>query len=74
MTKWTNTGEYGHSAVVWAPEEKLISMSQGLNVGHVHLNKWTGFFDMGPPVRGSFIGIPNSSWSGEFHSDVKKLT
>ncbi|MFN9068708.1 MAG: aldehyde dehydrogenase family protein, partial [Bdellovibrionales bacterium] len=65
MTKWTNTGEYGHSAVVWAPEEKLISLSQGLNVGHVHLNKWTGFFDMGLPVKGSFIGIPNYHWAGE---------
>jgi aminomuconate-semialdehyde/2-hydroxymuconate-6-semialdehyde dehydrogenase len=73
MIKWTNTGEYGHSAVVWGPEEKVLALSQGLNVGHVHLNKWTGFFDMGLPVKGSFLGIPNSSWSGDFHSDVKKL-
>lgn len=74
MVKWANTGYYGHSAVVWAPEDKARNLAQNLNVGHVHLNKWSQFFDMGTPVKQSFWGNPDLKWSGSFFSDVKKLS
>ena len=73
MVKWSNTGYLGHSAVIWGPEEKALSLGSQLQVGHVHINRWTDFLNMGTPTKQSFWGNPDLKWSGTFYSDVKKL-
>jgi len=44
-----------------------------LQVGHVHINRWTDFLSMGTPIKQSFWGNPDLKWSGSFYSDVKKM-
>ncbi len=73
MIKWSNTGYLGHSAVIWGPEEKAQNLAAQLQVGHVHINQWTDFLNMGTPLKQSFWGNPDLKWSGTFYSDVKKL-
>lgn len=74
MVKWSNTGYLGHSAVIWGPEEKARNLAAQLQVGHVHINSWSNFWNMGTPVKQSFFGNPDQKWSGSFYSDVKTLT
>lgn len=74
MIKWSNTGYHGHSALVLAPDlEKAKGMAAQLQVGHVHINEWTNFTRMGTPIKQSFWGNPDQSWSGSFYCDVKKF-
>lgn len=74
MVKWSNTGYLGHSAVVLAPDtEKATNLAAQLQVGHVHINQWSNFTRMGTPVKQSFWGNPDESWSGSFYCDVKKF-
>jgi aminomuconate-semialdehyde/2-hydroxymuconate-6-semialdehyde dehydrogenase len=73
MVKWSNTGYLGHSAVIWGPVEKALSLGSQLQVGHVHINRWTDFLSMGTPIKQSFWGNPDLKWSGSFYSDVKKM-
>jgi aminomuconate-semialdehyde/2-hydroxymuconate-6-semialdehyde dehydrogenase len=73
MVKWSNTGYLGHSAVIWGPVEKALNLGSQLQVGHVHINRWTDFLSMGTPIKQSFWGNPDLKWSGSFYSDVKKM-
>lgn len=73
MVKWSNTGYFGHSAIVWGPEDKARNLSQQLQVGQVLINRWSDFSDWGVPVKQSFWGNPDVKWSGSFYSDVKKV-
>ncbi|UYL10076.1 aldehyde dehydrogenase family protein [Bdellovibrio sp. SKB1291214] len=73
--KWTNTSYLGHSAIIWAPEEKFMKVADKLDVGLVTSNSW--MTDVMSPVFGvkqSSFGITEMSWAGSFYSDVKKLT
>lgn len=71
--KWSNTSYLGHSAIVWAPEEKFMKVAEKLDVGLVNSNSWmTANTVFG--VKQSSFGITEMSWSGSFYSDVKKLT
>ena len=73
MVKWSNTGYFGHSAIIWGPEDKARNLSQQLHVGQVLINKWCDFSDWGIPTKQSFWGNPDYKWSGSFYSDVKKV-
>lgn len=73
MVKWSNTGYFGHSALIWGPEDKAQSLAAQLQVGQVLVNKWGDFAEWGTPLKQSFWGNPDSKWSGTFFSDVKKL-
>ncbi len=73
MVKWSNTGYFGHSAIIWGPQDKALKLASQLQVGQVLVNKWADFSDWGTPVKQSFWGNPDSKWSGSFYSDVKKV-
>lgn len=73
MVKWNNLGYFGHSAIIWGPEEKARSLAAQLQVGQVLINKWSDFSDWGVPSKQSFWGNPDTKWSGSFYSDVKKV-
>lgn len=73
MVRWSNTGYFGHSAIIWGPEDKALKLASQLQVGQVLMNKWADFSDWGIPVKQSFWGNPDSKWSGSFYSDVKKV-
>jgi aminomuconate-semialdehyde/2-hydroxymuconate-6-semialdehyde dehydrogenase len=73
MVKWSNTGYFGHSAIIWGPEDKAQNLAAQLQVGQVLINKWGDFAEWGMPVKQSFWGNPDPKWSGTFFSDVKKL-
>ncbi len=73
MVKWTNTGYYGHSAIIWGPEEKARHLASQLQVGQVLINKWCDFSNWAVPTKQSFWGHSDLKWSGTFYSDVKKV-
>lgn len=74
MLKWANTGYYGHSAVVWAPNyEKALKIAEKLDVGTVSVNSWFPA-DIEPGHRQTTYGeVAMEPW-GRFYSDVKVLT
>jgi|GEM_PF-1026465 NAD-dependent aldehyde dehydrogenases len=75
MAKWSNTSYYGHSAIVWGPEEKALKFAQKLEVGHVWINSWMDRdFETIHGSKQSSFGSQDFAWNGEFYSDVKKLT
>jgi aminomuconate-semialdehyde/2-hydroxymuconate-6-semialdehyde dehydrogenase len=73
MVKWSQAGEYGHSALIWGPQEKARQLAAQLQVGQVLINQWTGFVRWASPIKRSFWGNPDGRWSGSFFSDVKNM-
>jgi aminomuconate-semialdehyde/2-hydroxymuconate-6-semialdehyde dehydrogenase len=73
MVKWSNTGYYGQSAVVWGPQEKAIKLAEKLDVGLVTHNQWLSE-DLTTGHRQSAFGNPDLEVTGKFYSDVKVLT
>ncbi len=74
MVKWSNTGYFGHSAVVWGVQEKAEKIALGLQVAQVWINGW---MLENSPVLGqkqSAFGNLDLRAFGNFFSDVKKMT
>ncbi|MGZ3742426.1 MAG: aldehyde dehydrogenase family protein [Pseudobdellovibrionaceae bacterium] len=74
MIKWANTGYYGHSAVVWAPNsEKALKLAEKLDVGNVSINSWFPE-NFEPGHRQTTFGqLDLGPWE-RFYSDPKVLT
>jgi aminomuconate-semialdehyde/2-hydroxymuconate-6-semialdehyde dehydrogenase len=73
MVKWSNTGYYGHSAVIWGSEEKALKIAEKLDVGGVSLNSWLPDEIESGHRQSSFGNMETHPW-GRFYSDVKVLT
>ncbi len=74
MVKWANTGYYGHSAVIWAPNsEKALKIAEKIDVGTVSVNSWFPA-EFEPGHRQTSFGLINTGPWGRFYSDVKVLT
>ncbi|MEK6772548.1 MAG: aldehyde dehydrogenase family protein [Bdellovibrionota bacterium] len=70
IAKWNNTGSFGHSAVIWGPEDKARSLGQKLQVGQVMLNKWKiSMAHDFVPQKLSREGIPDYRWDGHFFTE-----
>ncbi len=73
MSKWSNTGYFGHSAVIWGSSEKALKFAETLQCGQVWTNGW---LKNSSPVVGhkqSFYGNPDFRPFGSFYSDVKSV-
>ncbi|MBC7371245.1 MAG: aldehyde dehydrogenase family protein [Bdellovibrionaceae bacterium] len=73
MAKWSNTGYYGHSAVIWGSSENGLRLANMLDVGTVSLNEWLPQ-QMEIGHRQSAYGNLDTHPWGNFYSDVKVLT
>lgn len=74
MVKWANTGYYGHSAVIWAPNaEKALKVADKVDVGTVSVNSWFPF-EYSPGHRQTSFGMLEMGPWERFYSDVKVLT
>ena len=73
MAKWSNTGYYGHSAVIWGSAENGLRLANMLDVGTVSLNDWLPA-KMEVGHRQSAYGNLETEPFGKFYSDVKILT
>lgn len=73
MVKWANTGYYGHSAVIWAPNtEKALKVAEKIDVGTVSVNSWFPA-DFEPGHRQTTFGLVDMGPWERFYSDVKVL-
>jgi len=74
MVKWANTGYYGHSAVIWAPNtEKALKVAEKIDVGTVSVNSWFPE-NFEPGHRQTTFGLVDMGPWERFYSDVKVLT
>jgi aminomuconate-semialdehyde/2-hydroxymuconate-6-semialdehyde dehydrogenase len=74
MVKWANTGYYGHSAVIWAPNsEKALKVAEKIDVGTVSVNSWFPV-NFEPGHRQTTFGLVDMGPWERFYSDVKVLT
>lgn len=73
MVKWSNTGFYGHSAVIWGAPEKAIKVADKLDVGTVSRNLWLPDETEAGHRQSSFGNMQTGPW-GRFYSDIKILT
>lgn len=73
MVKWSNTGYYGHSAVIWGSSEKAHKLAHQLQCSKVWINSWMGDFDPIAGHRQSSFGALDFRSFGDFYSDVKKV-
>lgn len=73
MVKWANTGYYGHSAVIWAPNsEKALKVAEKIDVGTVSVNSWFPA-NFEPGHRQTTFGLMDMGPWERFYSDVKVL-
>lgn len=74
MIKWSNTGYYGHSAVIWGPEEKAVKAAATLQCSQVWIHSWLkGSASIAGQKQSSFGNMDMRPF-GSFFSDVKKVT
>jgi aminomuconate-semialdehyde/2-hydroxymuconate-6-semialdehyde dehydrogenase len=73
MVKWSNTGYYGHSAVIWGSPEKALKVAEKLDVGTVSCNQWLPAKMQAGHRQSAFGNLETDPW-GRFYSDVKVLT
>lgn len=70
IAKWSNTGSYGHSAVIWGPTDKARVLGQKLHVGQVLVNKWkVSSAHEFTAQKLSRAGDPNMDFQGSFFSE-----
>ncbi len=70
IAKWTNTGSYGHSAVIWGPTDKARVLGQKLHVGQVFINKWKiSSAHEFTAQKSSRYGSTDYRWNGNFFSE-----
>lgn len=71
MVKWSNTGYYGQSAVIWGNEEKAQKIAAQLQCASVSVNGWMK--DQGPAAghKQSSFGVMDFRSFGAFYSDIK---
>lgn len=77
MIRWTNTAYYGHSAIVFAEDEKAESIARKLEVGTVFINTWISEQNpetpLHPGIKQSFYGDLDLSVRGSFFSESQKI-
>lgn len=74
IAKWTNTGTYGHMAVIYGDNVKARSLAEKLDVGLVCINHWKipSLQDF-CPLKSSAYGNTSLSPRGTFFSEVIKI-
>lgn len=73
IAKWLNTTSYGHSAVIWGPEEKAIKVADTLVVSQVFINHWEIPKETTRSLKQSSWGEQDLSWDGPFFSDATQF-
>lgn len=72
MLKWANTGYLGVCAQVFGPAEKVLKVSQKLEVGKVYINSWLREDpSLGWGQKSSVYGIEDSQVFGAFFSECR---
>lgn len=75
IPKYSNVSYYGMGASLWSDPQKALKVIEGLDVGHVSLNRW--FIDSELPlkaVKQSSFGQPDYRIFGDFFSNAKTLS
>ncbi len=75
IPKYSNVSYYGMGASLWSDPHKALKVIEGLDVGHVSLNRW--FIDSVVPlkfVKQSSFGQQDYRIFGDFFSNAKTLS
>ncbi len=74
IAKWSNTGDYGHMAVIYGDQLKASALAAKLDVGLVCLNHWKipSLLDF-TPIKSSAYGNTSLSPRGSFLSNQTKI-
>tara|TARA_B110001454_G_scaffold219136_1_gene250316 strand:+ start:52099 stop:53481 length:1383 start_codon:yes stop_codon:yes gene_type:complete len=71
MVKWLNNSSFGHSVVIFGPEEKTKKLAMKSEVGKVIFNPMSLKNEWVSPVKMSGFGEVNNSIPNSFYSYVK---
>lgn len=75
IARWTNTGNYGHSAVIYGDEAKARGLAEKLSVGLVQINQWhLPWSKTFRPQRLSSYNWSSLSCDDYLFSDIQRCT